>query len=76
VKDLRLMAGLASMMAGAASMDAAMKQANSETWRGLGGQRSCLKVRHQSPPPYKQGARECARRRKQMGFADDRASKQ
>lgn len=62
---MNLLKSLASLVAIATERELAQKQAQSEQWRGLGGQRSSLKVRRQTPPKYKQGARECARRLRQ-----------
>ena len=66
--DSRISASVAALMAGIASSELALKMARSSTWTGLRGQRSSLTVRKQTPPAYQQGARECARRRRQMGI--------
>jgi uncharacterized protein (DUF305 family) len=73
--DLKLGAALATLIAAATSREMAQMQMRSERWGGLGGQRSCLKVRPQNSRKPHQGVRECARRMRQMGFADDRGEK-
>jgi hypothetical protein len=70
--NLKIVGALAALAAAAAESASAF-QTHGGMWSGFGGPRSSLKPRHQTPPAYKQGARECARRRKQMGFTESDA---